>query len=212
MAKATPPTPQRASAAKKASSTVASNSRARKSPPSPSAAPTEPSADPLLLLTQRLDALEEKMAADLSTLIAEVRTLTASPQRSGESAPSDTFLPTVADLIRRSLTEHVMPVMAALKRLEERIGFISNRLKHPAGGGQERQKPWRHDQSRHDQSRHDQSRHDQSRHSRPRLHAAPRPVQGPPWSPPSAASVQGHFAPRPPFGGEDRQPGQEDEE
>jgi hypothetical protein len=41
---------------------------------------------------------------------------------------------------------------------------VSNRLKHPpGGGGQERQKPWRHDQSPH---------------SRSRRHNGPRPAQG----------------------------------
>lgn len=204
MAKATAPTPQRTSAAKKASSTTTAGSRSRKSPASLPPPSAEPSPDPLLLLTQRLDTLEEKVTTELSTVLAEVRALTtaAGSTRSGDSAPSDTFLPVVADLIRRSLTEHVAPVVAALKRLEERMGFISNRLKHPAGGGgggPERQKQWRHDQQRH---------------SRPRLHPAPRSGQGQgqPWTPPSAASVQGHFAPRPPFGGEDRQPRQEEDE
>ena len=203
MAKATAPTPQRTSAAKKIPSTSTASSRSRKSPASLPPAPTEPSPDPLLLLTQRLDALEEKMTTELSTVLAEVRALTtaAVSPRSSDSAPSDTLLPVVADLIRRSLTEHVAPVVAALKRLEERMGFISNRLKHPTGGGgggPERQKPWRHDQQRH---------------SRPRLHSAPRSGgQGQPWTPPSAASVQGHFAPRPQFGGEDRQSHQEEDE
>jgi hypothetical protein len=75
---------------------------------------------------------------------------------------------------------------------------VSNRLKHPpGGGGQERQKPWRHDQSPH---------------SRSRRHNGPRPAQGQQWSPPSAASVQGHFAPRPFRGGEESPPGGEEEE
>lgn len=209
MAKATSPTPQRTPAAKKSSSTTTVSNRSRKSPVPPAPASAEPGTDSLLLLTHRLDTLEEKMTSGLSTLIAEVRALAAAAgsTRSGDSPPSDTFLPVVADLIRRSLTEHVTPLTAALKRLEERMGFISNRLKHPAGGGPpERQKPWRHDQQRHDQSR----------HSRPRLHTAPRPGSqgqgGQPWTPPSAASVQGHFAPRPPKGGEDRQPQQDEEE
>jgi hypothetical protein len=102
----------------------------------------------------------------------------------------------VADLLRRSLAEHLTPITAALKRLEERIGFVSNRLKHQPGG-QERQKPWRHDQSPH---------------ARSRRHNGPRPGQGQPWSPPSAASVQGHFAPRPlRSGGENLDAGEEEE-
>jgi hypothetical protein len=86
--------------------------------------------------------------------------------------------------------EHLNPLIASLKRIEERVGFIGNRLKHPAPNQEQRQKPpWRHDQ--------------QQRHARPRGHnGPPRPNQGQQWAPPSAASVQGHFAPRPLRGGE----------
>ena len=100
--------------------------------------------------------------------------------------PSETFLPVVADLIRRNLTEHLSPMTATLRRLEERIGFVSNRLK-PAPGGQ--QKQWRRDQ-RGDQR-------DQGHHFRSRGQGGARQGQsGQAWTPPSAASVQGHFAPR----------------
>ena len=80
------------------------------------------------------------------------------------------------------------PVTAALKRLEERIGFVANRFKQGGGGGQERQKPWRQDHGR------------RPRPQRERGQAnGQRSAQGQPqqWTPPSAASVQGHFAPRP---------------
>jgi hypothetical protein len=76
--------------------------------------------------------------------------------------------------------------------LEERIGFVANRLKHggSGGGGQDRQKPWRHEQGRHARPPRGQQN-------------GQRPSQGQPqqWTPPSAASVQGHFAPRPLPGG-----------
>jgi hypothetical protein len=118
---------------------------------------------------------------------------------------SETFLAMVADLIRRNLMEQVNPMIASLKRLEERVGFIGNRLKQPLPGGQEhRQKPWRHEP--------------QQRYNRPR---GQRPTgggssgsggqQGQTWTPPSAASVQGHFAPRPLRGGESGLP-KDDEE
>ena len=200
MAKAVSPTPPRVPGAKKAA--TAAKPRVAKSPPPPVAAAVEPAPDPLARLAPRLDDLEEKITNSLSTLNSELQALksAASAAHPDGQAPADTFLPTVADLIRRNLMEHLTPVTAALKRLEERIGFIGNRLKHPAGG-QERQKPWRHDQPRH------------PRPPRPQ-HPAPRPGQGQgqPWTPPSAASVQGHFAPRPFRGGEERPASEEEEE
>jgi hypothetical protein len=152
----------------------------------PPLVPTDSDAEALAPLFQRLDALEEKITNSFSTLTAELLALKNAAGSSDTS--SETFLPLVADLIRRSLMEHLTPVIAALKRLEERVGFIGNRLKYP-GGGQERQKPWRHDQPRR---------------ARPRgQHNAPRPGPGQSWAPPSAASVQGRFAPRPLHGQED---------
>jgi hypothetical protein len=127
----------------------------------------------------------------VSSLTATVQTrqnteVTASPEN---TPPSETFLPVIADVIRRSLLEQLTPIVASLKRIEERVGFIGNRLKHPGQNQEQRQKPpWRHDQ--------------QQRHNRPRGPNGPRPNQGQTWTPPSAASVQGHFAPRPLRGGE----------
>ena len=151
----------------------------------------EPRPDLVAVLTDRLGALEEKIATSLATVLAEIQALKTAPTLPSADghAPQETFLPVVADLIRRNLMEQVTPVIASLKRLEERVGFIGNRLKQPPSGGQEhRQKPWRHDQ--------------QQRHNRPRGGPRPTGQQGPPWAPPSAASVQGHFAPRPLHGGE----------
>jgi hypothetical protein len=163
--------------------------------------------DLLAVVTERLNALEERIAGGLSSLTVEIHALKPDPELPSPDGTvnSETFLPVVADLIRRNLMEQVNPVIASLKRLEERVGFISNRLKQPPPGGQEhRQKPWRHEQ--------------QQRYNRPR---GQRPAgggssgsggqQGQTWTPPSAASVQGHFAPRPLRGGESGLP-KDDEE
>ena len=191
------------------STTSASKIRARAvkeiSFPEPAVPPTP---DLLAVVTERLNALEERIAGELSSLTVEVHALKPDPglPSSDGTVNSETFLPVVADLIRRNLMEQVNPMIASLKRLEERVGFISNRLKQPPPGGQEhRQKPWRHEQ--------------QQRYNRPR---GQRPAggggssssggqQGQTWTPPSAASVQGHFAPRPLRGGESGLP-KDDEE
>ena len=136
--------------------------------------------------------------------------------------PSETFLPIVADLIRESLTEHLSPLTTALRRLEERVGFMSNRLKPGPGGqggqqgGQDRQKPWRRDQrDQRDQRGDQQPPHFRSRgqgQGGGRQGQSQGQSQGQAWSPPSAASVQGHFAPRRfPSNGGDLQVGDDDE-
>ena len=187
MAKAASSTGKETAQSKK---TATSKSRARTAQNvQPAAtAPDVPGTDALAALVQRLDALEEKITASLSGLMEELqalKTTSAAQGAEGESVP-DSSLPLVADLLRRNLTEHLAPVTAALKRLEERIGFVANRFKQGGGGGQERQKPWRQDHNRHARAPRGQPN-------------GQRPVQGQPqqWTPPSAASVQGHFAPRP---------------
>ena len=164
----------------------------------------EPTVDSLQLLTERFNALEEKITASVSSLTTAVQSLKdtrSTPAADGTPLPeTETFIPLVADLLRRSLMEHLNPLVASLKRIEERVGFIGNRLKHPAPSQEQRPKPpWRHDQ--------------QQRHGgRPRVPNGPRPpIPGPPWSPPSAASVQGHFAPRPLRGGESDHVAEDDE-
>lgn len=189
MGKAASPTSKRATTAKKAAPPTSTRSRTAKSAEPPQDVAPVMVLEALAPLSQRLDVLEEKITNGLSALSAEVHTLAAAASKNAEGdAPTETFLPIVADLIRRSLMEHLTPVTAALKRVEERVGFIGNRLKHPAGG-QERQRPWRHEPPRH---------------ARPKPHPAPRPGPGQPWTPPSAASVQGRFAPRPLHGGNEQ--------
>jgi hypothetical protein len=196
MAKAASSTSRHDPAVKPAASSEKPRSRSVKRVLSQSG--SAPTADLLAAFSARLTAVEEKITNSLATLLAAVQTPPTPPamQRPDGGDATETLLPMVADLLRRSLAEHLTPITAALKRLEERIGFVSNRLKHQPGG-QERQKPWRHDQSPH---------------ARPRRHNGPRPGQGQPWSPPSAASVQGHFAPRPlRSGGENLDVGEEEE-
>src|SRR5215813_2073846 len=199
MAKAISRTSRKDSAARSSASSEKPRPRSVKRTASPPAA--VPLAELLTPLMERLNAVEEKLTAGFSALATAVQGLQASPSpgplEGNEQA--ETFLPVVADLIRRSLTEHLTPITAALKRLEERIGFVSNRLKHAPGGQQERQKPWRHDQPAR---------------PRPRRHggAPPRPGPGQPWTAPSAASVQGHFAPRPLRNEEDHSIAGDDEE
>jgi hypothetical protein len=201
-----PTTPKRTVTKSTAS---ASKTRARAVKESPPPAPAvPPTPDLLAVVTERLNALEEKIIGGLSSLTAEIHALKPDPEVPSPdgTVTSETFLPAVADLIRRNLMEQVNPMIASLKRLEERVGFIGNRLKQPLPGGQEhRQKPWRHEPP-------------PQRYNRPR---GQRPAggggssnggqQGQTWTPPSAASVQGHFAPRPLRGGESGLP-KEDEE
>ncbi|MBI3797812.1 MAG: hypothetical protein HY268_12700 [Deltaproteobacteria bacterium] len=185
MAKAASPTSRKDAPAKSLAATEKKRPRsAKSSAPAPVALSPAELLAPLL---ERLNAVEERITTGFSTVATTIQglPLAPAPARPEEGEQTETFLPIVADLIRRSLTEHLTPIIAALKRIEERIGFVSNRLKHAPNGQQERQKPWRHDQPPH---------------SHPRRHGgggAPRPGPGQPWTAPSAASVQGHFAPRP---------------
>jgi hypothetical protein len=140
-------------------------------------------------------ALEDRIVSGFTALTEEVRALKVTPvatEASAETGP-ESSLPLVADLLRKNLMEHLTPVLAALKRLEERIGFVANRLKHGGGGGgggPDRPKSWRHDQGRHQRPPRGQQNGQR-----------PTPPQPQQWNPPSAASVQGHFAPRPLPGG-----------
>src|SRR2546422_8482495 len=152
MAKAVSPISRKDSAAKSSPAAEKTRTRAVKSSASPPVA--VPPAELLAPLIERLNAMEEKVTTGFSTVTTLVQELQAppAPARPEGGDQTETILPLVADLIRRSLTEHLTPITAALKRLEERIGFVSNRLKH-APGGQERQKPWRHEQPSHSRSR-----------------------------------------------------------
>lgn len=174
--------------------------RARTTPSVDSVVPPSPTPEGEILTTilGRLEAVEEKIAGSLTALVEELRTFKEAvtpPAAPDAELPPESTLPLVADLLRKNLMEHLTPVTAAIKRLEERVGFVANRLKHGGGGGgggggQERPKPWRQDQGRHQRPP-----RGQQNTQRPNQ---PQPQQ---WTPPSAASVQGHFAPRPLLGG-----------
>lgn len=190
----------------------------------------------LAQLVTRLDTFEQTVTISLSHIQAELQVMkdtlyaqqtqsaqliqfvesaqntpqAAQPAEHGETTseePSETFLPIVADLIRQSLTEHLSPLTTALRRLEERVGFVSNRLK-PGPGGPDRQKPWRRDQ----RDQRDQPPHNFRSRGQGGGRQGQQGQQGQAWSPPSAASVQGHFAPRRfPSNGGDLQVGDDDE-
>ncbi len=159
-------------------------------PPASSAAPESHA---LTSILQRLDGLEEKITNGFAALAQEIHTLhvSSSPAAVGTEVSVETVLPLMTDALRHNLMEHLNPVLAAVKRLEERIGFVANRLKFSGGGGgggggQDRQKPWRAEQGRHPRPQRG-----------PQNGQRPTPPQPQQWTPPSAASVQGHFAPRP---------------
>jgi hypothetical protein len=192
MPKSTTATTKGTSSTKK---TPASKSSARTTPnvDAPVVSPSSLESEMLAAILGRLEALEGKVAGSFATLVEELRSLKESlsaPSTSDGQTPPETALPLVADMLRKNLMEHLTPVTAALKRLEERVGFVANRLKQGGGGGQDRSKSWRHDQGRHQRPQRGQQSNQRAN--------PPQPQQ---WTPPSAASVQGHFAPRPLPGG-----------
>jgi hypothetical protein len=182
--------------------TTASKPRARTTPSVDSVAPPSPAPEGEILTTilSRLEVVEEKIVGSVAALVEELRTFKEAltpPAAPDTELPPESTLPLVADLLRKNLMEHLTPVTAAIKRLEERVGFVANRLRQGGGGsggggggGQDRPKPWRQDQGRHQRPPRGQQNTQR-----------PNPPQPQQWTPPSAASVQGHFAPRPLRGG-----------
>ncbi len=182
MAKAAPQSTSK-TAAKKTVGAKKTASRPRKSPVRKPAVTNDPSVhEAILTLQQRLETLEEKLSQGLTAFVAEVEKLRSvtDPPRSGltEEALGSLFQET----LQKNIEEHMEPVTTTLRRIEERVGFIGNRLKSSGGGG--KNKSWRREQSPN---------------ARPKGPNPPRSGQnqGQDWTPPSAASVQGHFAPRP---------------
>ena len=182
MAKAAPQSTSK-TAAKKTVGAKKTASRPRKSPVRKPAVTNDLSVhEAILTLQQRLETLEEKLSQGLTAFVAEVEKLRSvtDPPRSGltEEALGSLFQET----LQKNIEEHMEPVTTTLRRIEERVGFIGNRLKSSGGGG--KNKSWRREQSPN---------------ARPKGPNLPRSGQnqGQDWTPPSAASVQGHFAPRP---------------
>ena len=170
-------------AAKKTVGAKKTASRPRKSPVRKPVVTNDPSVhEAILTLQQRLETLEEKLSQGLTAFVAAVEKLRSAtdPPRPGltEEALGSLFQET----LQKNIEEHMEPVTTTLRRIEERVGFIGNRLKSSGGGG--KNKSWRREQSPN---------------ARPKGPNPPRSGQnqGQDWTPPSAASVQGHFAPRP---------------
>ena len=177
--------PTSKTAAKKTAGAKKTASRTRKSPTKKTADTAEPAVHAAILtLQQRLETLEGKLSQGLTALVTEVRELRSAPPvdppQSGLTEESIGAL--LQETLRKHIEEQIEPVTTALRRIEERVGFIGNRLKSSGGGG-----------------RNKSGRRDQSPNARAKGPNAPRPGQnsGQNWTPPSAASVQGHFTPRP---------------
>ncbi len=177
--------PTSGTTAKKTAGAKKTTSRARKSPVKKTAGADEPVVQAAILtLQQRLETLEGTLLQGLTALVAEVKELRSAapvgPPQSGLT--EETIGALLQETLRKHIEEQIEPVTTTLRRIEERIGFIGNRLKSSGGAG-----------------RNKSGRREQPPNARPKGPNAPRPGQspGPNWTPPSAASVQGHFTPRP---------------
>ncbi len=171
--------------AKKTASAKKTTSRTRKSPVKKTAVAAEPAVQAAILtLQQRLETLEGTLSQGLTALMAEVKELrSAAPVDPPQSGLTEETIGTLLqEGLQKYIEEQIEPVTTTLRRIEERVGFIGNRLKSSGGGG-----------------RNKSGRREQAPNARSKGQNAPRPGQspGPNWTPPSAASVQGHFTPRP---------------
>lgn len=172
-------------AAKKTTSATKKTSRTRKSPAKKTAVADEPAVHAAILtLQQRLETLEGNLSQGLTALVAEIKELrSAAPVDPPQLGLSEEALGALLqETLRKHIEEQIEPVTTTLRRIEERVGFIGNRLKSSGGGG-----------------RNKSGRREQSPNARAKGPNTPRPGQSPGqnWAPPSAASVQGHFTPRP---------------
>lgn len=177
--------PTSGTTAKKTASAKKTISRARKSPVKKTAVAAEPAVQAAILtLQQRLETLEGTLSQGLTALMAEVKELrSAAPVDPPQSGLTEETIGTLLqEGLQKYIEEQIEPVTTTLRRIEERVGFIGNRLKSSGGGG-----------------RNKSGRREQAPNARSKGQNAPRPGQspGPNWTPPSAASVQGHFTPRP---------------
>ena len=172
------------STVKKTAAAKKTSSRTRKSPEKRiRAASNPPVQEAIVALQQRLETLEEKFSQGLSALVAEMgalRTALTAKSPTAEMTP-ETLGVLFAKLMQKNIGEQLGAVTGTLRRIEERVGFIGNRLKS-SGGGQSRNKSWRRDQPSNARPKGQQNTRSSG--------------QGQNWTPPSAASVQGHFAPR----------------
>ena len=177
--------PTSGTTAKKTAGAKKTTSRKRKSPVKKTAVAAEPAVQAAILtLQQRLETLEGTLSQGLAALVAEVKELrSAAPVDPPQSGLTEETIGTLLqEGLRKHIEEQIEPVTTTLRRIEERVGFIGNRLKSSGGGG-----------------RNKSGRREQAPNARAKGPNTPRPGQspGPNWRPPSAASVQGHFTPRP---------------
>ena len=144
----------------------------------------------ILLLQTRVETLEEKLCGQLAALATAVDELRAArSDTQGAAAPNaEGAEARIQEALQQHVAQHIEPLSALLRRVDERVGFIGNRLKSSGGGGPGRNKTWRRDQAGNARSR-GQSGQRQGHHGQP-----PPPNQN--WTPPSAESIKGLFAPR----------------
>lgn len=141
-------------------------------------------------LQTRVETLEEKLCGQLAALAAAVDELRAArSDTQGAAAPNaEGTEARIQEALQQHVAQHIEPLSALLRRVDERVGFIGNRLKSSGGGGPGRNKTWRRDQAGSARSR-GQNGQRQGHHGQP-----PPPSQN--WTPPSAESIKGLFAPR----------------
>lgn len=143
----------------------------------------------ILQLQARVETLEEKLCGQLAVLVAAVEELrVARPDTQVAAAPNaEAGEARLQEMLQQHVEQHIEPLSALLRRVDERVGFIGNRLKS-SGGGLGRNKTWRRDQAGNARAR-GQNGQRQGHHGQP-----PPPSQN--WTPPSAESIKGLFAPR----------------
>lgn len=184
-------TTTKASAAKKRPAAKKAPAAKRKTPAKATAETGDVATqEAILQLQARVETLEEKLCGQLAVLVAAVEELrTARPDTQVAAAPNaEAGEARLQEALQQHVEQHIEPLSALLRRVDERVGFIGNRLKSSGGGGPGRNKTWRRDQAGNARSR-GQNGQRQGHHGQP-----PPPSQN--WTPPSAESIKGLFAPR----------------
>ena len=164
---------------------------ARTTPASASVEATDAATqEAILQLQTRVETLEEKLCGQLAALAAAVDELRAARSDTQVAAAPNAEVgeAQLQEALRQHVAQHIEPLSALLRRVDERVGFIGNRLKSSGGGGPGRNKTWRRDQAGNARSR-GQNGQRQGHHGQP-------PPPGQNWTPPSAESIKGLFAPR----------------
>ena len=184
-------TTTKASAAKKRPAAKKAPAAKRKTPAKATAETGDVATqEAILQLKARVETLEEKLCGQLAVLVAAVEELrTARPDTQVAAVPNaEAGEARLQEALQQHVEQHIEPLSALLRRVDERVGFIGNRLKSSGGGGPGRNKTWRRDQAGNARSR-GQNGQRQGHHGQP-----PPPSQN--WTPPSAESIKGLFAPR----------------